>query len=105
MTCPSCGDSSTDAIRAIWHEYKAAVNDVESVAEAKTTLRSFFSEGDAWTESDKKIAHAVDALDGVTMTLIDLAAAHKSRHLAAVEDHNQKAMLQAQKTVPHRQPF
>ena len=94
MTCPTCGDSNTDEIRAIWREYQSAIRDIENIAEAKTLLRTYFSKEDnTWTEEDEKIGSALCGLDQVTMTLIDLAAAHKGRHTAASAEHD--AMMQA----------
>lgn len=85
MPCVSCGDSNTKAIREIWCQYRSVVDDIESVGEAKALLRSFFSEGDNWTDQDEKIGHAMSSLDSVTMTLVDLAAKYKAEHKSAMD--------------------
>ena len=94
MTCPTCGDSNTEHIRAIWREYQSAIRDIENIAEAKALLRTFFSDGDDWTDQDERLGNALCGLDSVTMTLIDLAAKHKAAHSAAADEHT--AMMQAE---------
>ena len=95
MSCPTCGDSNTEHIRAIWMEYRSAVSDIESIAEAKSTLRTFFSDGDEWTDQDEKIGSAMSALDSVTMTLIDLAGKHKEAHSRATAEHQTQMEVDA----------
>jgi len=85
MPCVSCGDSNTEAIREIWRQYRSVVDDIEGVGETKALLRSFFSEGDDWTDQDEKIGHAMSSLDSVTMTLVDLAGKYKAEHKTAMD--------------------
>ena len=85
MPCVTCGDSNTEAIREIWRQYRSVVSDIESIAEAKALLRSFFSEGDDWNDQDDKIGHAMSGLDSVTMTLVDLAGKYKAEHKSAMD--------------------
>ena len=95
MACPSCGDSNTDEIRAIWQEYRSTIDDIENIAEAKSLLRSLFSDGEGWTDQDERIGNALCCLDSVTMSLVELAGKHKEEHSRAKAEHRTQMEVDA----------
>ena len=84
MPCPTCGDSQTQHIREIWDNLRTMVAHIESLSEAKATLRTFFSPGDEWTDTDDRIGNAMCDLDAVIFSLVEIAGQHKEAHKAAV---------------------
>ena len=95
MTCQTCGDSNSNETRAIWRKYRSTLYDIEKIAEVQVTLRSFYSPGDDWTETDDKIGCSMDLLTSVVGTLVDLAAEYKAEHSAAVDSNRERLVAEA----------